>query len=602
MSKNNFLKNIAEKRPEFIYFVLLFISILYYFKNTLLTNSFLGNCDTLFALTFSKYYLNFIQAKISGTPLFHFMYPFTKGAVFGETSFLASLFIIFFYKVLGTEIATYYSTITTIFFLNGVTCFYFLYHYFKDKSVAIGLSLVFVYLQFNLANIDSIQIIMWFPAFLAFSYLLVFNQNIKKRTLTISIFFLSSQLYFSAYIFLFSVIIWIFLLLKDEIYLKISFSLYIKAIFFLILFISPFVFLYFSTLSSSNFINPWNPKYISEMHSLDIKDLLRKLPGNIYNMEGNRETYQVQRIETDKFKGSTFDSYKEPLTVKGFKIDPSIRSFFGPDDIINFPFVRRSAFIGFFIYLLAIFGFKKSKIRDRIYLIVLFFIGLIFSLGPFEKSFLIIPNLMKPLYDHFYLANFFRIPSRAFYISIFSLLILCGYGLIYMRSKGLKKTFWLFIFVILLENWNWGMKLYPNKITPTENYDTLLKDEPSSSNILHLPSDLGLTFLGDDRPVFSYSREIIYINKANYHHHNIFNGVQGYFPIERITTNNEVKTLINSPILPKYFSENHLDLIIFHKDLSLTKQEQNILPKLLNKEFLQNIMETDDTIVFKVKY
>ncbi len=576
-------------RLQLVFAPLLLLTLFLYFSPILINDSFLGNCDTLFALTFSKFYGTYLTSNLAMPEV---MYPAHNVFLHGETSFFSSLLFILFEKLFRSDIHTYYFSLTLIFFLNGISSARFFELFSGSKKVGIALGLFFTFSQFHFANIDSLQILFWFPLFFSLIHL-------QSGKWVPSLIWLSAQLYFSSYIFMFGIII----------YSTLSWMNYREHLrtlrpYFIVLFavlVTPFTYLYLKSTQSLDFVNPWNPYFIAEVHSLDLKDLFRKVPGGLIQKDGNPITLKEYQKEFSPTESRIHPIYKEALSneLGEYYINKQKQRVQDHPPVDNVPFIypyaRRAAYLGYTLYLLAFFGFFLSPSKLRWSGLTLFLTGLILSLGPYEKSISIIPNFMKPLYEAGSFFHFFRIPSRAYYISLFGLLLLSSSSLKRISNDFILK---LLVILFLIENIIPSPRLFKNKLAPTD-YSHYFANK-KHQRVLHLPSDLGLIFFNDHKDIFPYSREIIYINHALYHHQDIFNGVHGYFPRDRLYTDLQINKSFDQKRLTDYFFENGLNYIIYHKDLSLSKREENLLEILYSFPHLKLVQEFNNTLIFKV--
>jgi len=580
------------------YFFFYFLIFLAFFWQFPASDSVPGNCDTFFAISYSNTYLNNLKALFTGLSPGSLMYPTPSIYGFGETAFATAIIFIFFKLFLGNDLYCYYLFCVTIFTLTSLSFSLFISTYIKNRYLIFFSGLIFSLSNFTLANIDSIHTVFFAISFLSLYFFRCYLKTPKKRDLYLAFILCGFQIYFSAYVFLLTVLILGFMILLN--FKKIKDFLLPGMIMLIITF--PFLLFYFNSINSKRFFNPWNLKFISELHSLNSSDLLRKIPGNIYNRNGNLTEFPqfVRDLERIRAEGHPEYSYamKPHIDYQSNTQDFDLNE----RATINFPYIRRSAFIGFILYILALIGFFASNKKLKIELGGFFLIGLIFSHGPLNLiGGQVFPTPMYLIYEYLDMAKFFRIPSRAFFISQIAVIILAMMGLRLLLKKKINNLVLTgVLFLILIENVPFSMTKFKNHLSPPKGLAQFFKSKREKKVILDLPSDLGLIFVNDYDDFFSYSREIIYMNYQSYHLQNSINGINGYLPKTRYEVQKDIDKFQDSGILGSRLKSLGVNNIIYHKKLALNGKEIELLKKLKSNQQLKMVLENEELAIFNI--
>lgn len=583
-------------------FVLIFTLLFVQFP---LNDSFAGNCDTLIGIARFNFYLNKIKSFF-----FHdysnFLYPEMFHGKFGETVHLLSLPYIFFRIIGFGDVLSYYFFLVLIFSINSYTLFKLSKFYFTDIRSSFFAAIVFSLSNFTFGHIDDPHII-----FFGFAFLALINFHLFLETHKIKYFFYLTllsiiQINSSAYnyfsllllLFCFSTFNWTKMKPKKKFFQK-SIALFILVN---LIFGISFFFSNIKLLGQKDFYNPWNNRAISNLHSfISLGDFFKKLPGNIYKKEGDVQNVEEESGNWNAYYLNGYQSYIYPFpkdTKFKFKVPPKSR--------ITYHQLRRSGFLGFSTLLLLLIGILNiRRLKGKGEILSLFFIGLLFSFGPLILiNNTIIKTPLFPFYEYFDFIGYFRVPTRIFFLSLFSIALLCGHGLnnvlsLKKLSLGFKNILMIgIISIFLLENCPTSFKKYRHQPTPLNLFSVIPKD--SKDTILHLPSEIGLLFSDDTGDFFNYSREFIYMNWHNYHKKKILNGASSYYSKTRALDQNYIDKIPQENSL-KYLSQKRgVKYIAIHPHLILNPREKLLIEKLKKSPFVKVINSYKENILLKL--
>jgi hypothetical protein len=609
---------IGEKISPFVWILLFFLLLFIQFP---LNDSFPGNTDTYAAISFSNQYILKLKSFFSGADYGQSLYPFKNIFSSGETAIGTSLFFIMF-KCLGlNDLMSYYFFISLLFSLSAYSASSFFSNFFVSKRIHFLLGLSFCTTNFIFGNIDSPHTIFFFFFFLSIHHCYGYINEKKKKRLFFSTVFCSLQAYFSIYVFLMTATT-LFIILVSH--LKDFSPLFKKERKFLVGNMALLAFLLFPFFNQyilkglkQDVTNPWNYKPISELHSFNPEDLLRKLPGNLYNWKGDIPIVEEGLEELKLYKKYGFEEYSgefikkdHPLIPKDSKFHFNILALTSPLDKdsnkLNFPFLRRCGFLGVTLYICSFFGIFVSGKRLRIFSFFLIFSGLFLSFGPLIKvSNVVFPNFLYPLYQNIELMSYVRIPSRFFLLYQLGLFLFAGkffeFLLIKKGKLDLPKIIVPFLFFfIVLENIPFSFLKFKNFMNPPKSYGEFFKDKKDSI-VLNLPSNLGLYFFGENENFFSYSRESIYMNWQTYLENNIVNGTHGYIPKTRLNLQTMINKIHQEKEVDRLKKNFNVNYIVFFKKMILSESESLILEKSLKPNSKMTLsFENDELAIFNI--
>ncbi len=569
-----------------------------YFLSLPLKDSIPGNCDSWLAIAYSNTYLNQLQAFITGDGVGRAMYPVENIAGFGESSLgLGAVFILF--RLIGAnDVVALYGLLVTVFSSTAWAVYLLVREYAQSTSAAVFAGFAFGAANFTLANIDSPHTVFFAVMFWSWLFLLKAFRHQQSRHLYVAAALAGAQAYLGAYVFLLE---FIALAIVAAVHWRQWITPALRrhapaGALVYVLIALPFFNTYYQSLTGGNVVNPWNAKAIAEAHSLDPIDLMRKLPNNLYNRRGNPVTVADAHRSHTAYQVAGFEDFGDVLGPD-HAAKRTERS--DPNNILHFNNVRRCAFIGIFLYLLAAIGLWRWQNRPG-ELIAVGVVGFVLALGPLAIVFgQAVPMPMYPVYAGFDVAGLFRIPSRSFFLTLLPLVVFAARGLTGVIDRfGRPSVFVAMATVlVLVENLPLPLHAFAAPTEPPAVYRHLFASS-TTRTILELPSDLGLEFARDAEDLFAYNREVIYMNWQTYHRQNILNGVNGYFPVTRMETQRLIDALPQS--LPDLSSSYDLRTVVFHKDFVLADKERALLKELRASPLLEQRLETPDLVIFEL--
>ncbi|MFC2169807.1 carbohydrate binding domain-containing protein [Acidobacteriota bacterium] len=586
-----------------LFFVLFFLLLFLQFP---LKGSISGNCDHWAAISYSNAYLAKFAGLFSNQTIGTSLYPVKDIYSYGESAPLMGLFFILIKSLGFDEVWGSYILIVLVFSFTAFSAYILAREYLKDSWAALFVGIVFSCSNFIFGHIDSIHTVFFTIAFLSIYFAKKFLRVRRKKYLYICCTLAGIQVYFSAYVFLLLVIylgILVLLNFRDLLLDRQTNKHFAGALFLFFSLCSPFFVFYFSKMNQSGFYKPINRTEVAEMNSLNPKDFLRSLSGNLIYSHKPVTGGDLNRVTELMVKRLGFENSPDPdMEYVGGRGAES-------DEELHFVSARASANLGIVIYILAIAGFFVKPVWRKELLIV-WITGIVIGLGPvISWGRHILPNVLYPLYEHSSLISLIRVPSRAFLLSIFALAMFASYGLLHLKGKKVFKFNLRLPFLVvcsslfyLVENIPFPFDSFKAKEyqkAPSE-YIEYFKDMDGTI-VLDLPSDIGLYFGRDKDDLFPYNREIIYMNWQTQHHQNILNGVNGYFPRSRI----EVQKLIyelpeNEKVIYRLVHDYDLDYIVFHKNMIVYPDEPGILQRLLNYHSLNKIHDSESLTIFRI--
>lgn len=558
----SYVKTKAFKLNIFIFIIYTIFYLILFFQFPL-NNSIPGNCDTWLAIALSNNYINFFADPSAGTS----MYPVSNLFCYGEAS-PGCAFIFIFFRLLGfNNIYSYYFFITFIFSLSAFGIYILTKLYTESRIAAFLGGLSFTCSNFMFANIDDSIVIFYFLTALSIYCLKKFISTQNGKYLLYCLVSGGIEIYFSLYVFIFQcIVIIIILLLNIKTFLKReNLITLIKGLILYIIIIMPFFLFYLVAFITLDIENPWSIKYttikVIAMCSLEFKDLFKVLPGNLI------------------YRGEM------------------------PDNLF-WPLIRKYAFSGFLVFILALLSFKKRN-KEKMELILIFIAGFLISSGQIIKSG---ETTIYPFFIYLYnllpLCGLIRVPLRAYFLCTLSISILAASGFKELLNLFKNRKISLIITVIILlavivENTPLNLIRYNiEKYEPLPGIYKHFLDNTEGDLILDLPSDIGLNFKKSGDELFGYNREIIYMNWQTEHKKNIIGGVNGYYPGSRVILQKYINELPGEKSLG-ILAKLGLDYIVFHKNMILPKEEY-LLPSLENSDFLKKIIDTNEIAIFSI--
>jgi hypothetical protein len=555
-----------------------------------LSHSLPENNTTWYILSqFNFYYQKLFNLGFSGTSFF----PVQNAVGLSDTGLIHFLIYLPFRIIFKNELWAYYFYLVSIFSLNFFVFNKFLKQVFKLEKSSVYGALVFSCSNFVFGNIGDPPVI-FYPFFLlTFIYLDKYFHTKNYKHLIYASLLCGLQVFSFSYVYFFlNICVFLYFLLfrykvKDAAFFF-TINLLIGLLFF---------YPYINKFKNGEMVGLYNNKANATIHSfMELKDFFKKVPGNIYGREGDlNNLYQLQ-IYAKILESKNELHYLYPVvssTQLGELVPPVNENIL--NEKVIYHQLRKSGFVGFSVLLLSILGllmFSRNKYKN--FVNGLFLVGLFLCIGPY---FQIGDDLWRtPLYfayEHIPGFSFFRVPSRAFMLCLISVSVYSSVALSKIKYKG---VFYLFIIVALLENIPFPMKKW-KYFSPPQNKISKFLNTQDNKVLLYLPSDLGVYIFNDDKDVFAFQREYIYMNWKNYHSHSILNGMAAYLPPSRIEIQKILKN--KNPFLSLKAIYN-LDFVYF-KESFFDKDFDNItLQDLIQNKNLSLKVQDDDSYLFKI--
>jgi hypothetical protein len=529
-----------------------FILFLLFFLQYPLQGSLTGNLDTIANLAMYKQLKLYLDGWLTGSEFGTLCYPLENVMVYFGADFGAGIIHVLFNYLGASDLWANWWFISIVFTLNSFACFLLLNLYIKDAPIAFAGSLIFNLSHFTLANLENPNALFFCFFFLSLyyyeTYLISGGEN--QKALLKAAFLGCIQIYLSPYLFLFHCIVWFILILFREPHLfqKIFFTKYLKIAILYLIVISPFLYFFVFNSAVEDSQNSIFEKDYTFLFSLNWPDFTRVLPHHLY------KDYVV-----------VFDN----------------------------PFLSKikAAYLGYAFYITAFWGWIKMKQKWMWFLVAL--VGVIIAIGPYWVKDMnnMWPFIMYPFYEYGGLGDILRVPSRAFFISVFGFTVMICFALKFIKDKFSKFPYWILLMVfILLENVPLKMEVYDQKaiLHPDKDFIQYLKERPNAV-VLSLPSQLG-NFLGD-------RNEYIYMYWQHIHKHSILNGNLAFVPAERLKTD-EVAQNMSSENLQDLIETHDVTTFVYHKDLP--QQTQYLLDSLKQFPFLTKALENERVVIFEV--
>jgi hypothetical protein len=217
-----------------------------------------------------------------------------------------------------------------------------------------------------------------------------------------------------------------------------------------------------------------------------------------------------------------------------------------------------------------------------------------------------VPMPLYPFYEWVPGFHVFRIPGRAFALTLL--------GLVVGAARGLERLLerygiggWRYAAVILLagaivvvENVPFPMRSFAGAayVSPPPDYRRFFSAQPGAV-VLNLPSGIGYGLAGSADDLYVFNRELIYMNWQTYTGQSIVNGVNGYIPRSRIEVQKLIARLPSEEAVAG-LARMGVGFIAFNKDL-LLPGEAAMLPALRRARSLEPVLDSEATVVFRVR-
>jgi hypothetical protein len=560
-----------------------------------------GNIDTWYAIAFTNSYLNDLRDIFGGGDSGSFLYPVSEPLAYGETSVALALIPMALRGAGLSDVVAYDLFLVIIYALTAFGAFLVAGLYVDRRPLAALAGIVFAASNFMLSTIDSPHTTFFGLAFLSIYFFKRHLQSGAVLHLALSAAIAGIQTYLSAYVFLLLAVAIGALAVANVRTLigsRAAATRLLAAGLLTAAIAGPFYVSYFLRL---NDYFSWRSQALlfAEFNSLDIQDLLNPMPGNLIYPEGPR------------FSHSDAKRLQEYLGRE----DPSLKSdeFFlmigrSPSEYEESLWVssRKRAFFGIVPLLLAAVGAFRMR-AGRSELLLLGGVALLLALGPVnqigDRS---VPMPAWLLYEHLPGFHMFRIPGRAFALTLLVVAIMAarGLGVLLDRSGWItpRRTAAVALIaaaVVVIENVPFPMRSFEGaSVTmPPPDYRAWFGDRPGAV-ILNLPSGIGYGLAGSADDLNVFNRELIYMNWQSYLRRSIANGVNGYIPNARIGIQAHIEKLPGDEAV-RGLADIGITHIVFNKNL-LLPGEAVLLRRLGRSPLLEPLLDSRTTTIFGI--
>jgi hypothetical protein len=560
-----------------------------------------GNCDTWYAIAFTNLYRNQVKEVLGLGHYGTFLYPVTNPFAYGETS--AALAVVpMLLRALGLgDVGAYYVFVSLAYAATAFGTYLFATLYVRRRLAAALAGLVLAASNFLLSTIDSPHTAFFGLAFLALYF---FKRHLlfgRDRDLWCSAVLAGAQVYVSSYVFLLLAIACLVLLLANagEIVRRPGGWARMAAHAGVVgLLAAPFFVFYF--LKLTDYFN-WRPQAVlfAEFNSLDPQDLLSAMPGNLLYPEGHRFDHR-DAVALQRRIGRPDPAFRTEDFAHMTGASPR------HDEESLWVSSRRRAFIGIVPYLLALAGAAQA-FAGRRELLALFGVGFVIALGPLVSvGGVMVPMPLYALYELIPAAHVFRIPGRAFALSVLAVAVLAARGLERLLARAgatrgrTAAAVLLASAVVVVENVPFPMRSFEAAawVEPPADYLRFFSAQPGAV-ILNVPSGIGYGLAGSADDLYVFNRELVYMNWQAYHGQSIVNGVNGYIPRSRIAVQRLIARL-PSDLAVAGLARLGVGYIAFNKGLVLPG-EAALLPRLRRASTLEAVLDAESTVVFRIR-
>jgi hypothetical protein len=560
-----------------------------------------GNCDTwLNGLALPNAVLARLGAVLRGDVPTTALYPESGIFGFGESSFGTSLLFALFRLPIHDDVTAYYCVITLTLAGNAFGVYRLARHYVADPACAAFAGLTFAASNYVLGNIDSPHTSFFLVALLCLDQCKRHLETGSRRALIAAAVLGGLQVWFSAYVFLF-LSVTAGLMLAAGLFRtrrgepRVGFA---AAGIYLALAL-PFFAFYARTRASENFVNPWDPVFLAEVHSLEPADLLRTLDNNlVYPFDMPVTTADIDDLTRRLLAAG--------LIEQGAFLDPDTQVVMGrrgePDDPKYFVYTRRCAFVGFILPALAVYGLLGAP-RRRLELLTLWVASFLVALGPWVTvAGRFWPNALYPLYAWWPPAGALRVPCRAYSFAVLAVVLAAALGLERLAGRcGTRRSRYALLVAVcaavLVENVPLPLAGFAGR--GLAEPEPLVRDffaDRRGEVLLDLPSSIGGALYKDGSDLFEWNRELIYMNRQTYLRQHTVNGVHGYFPRSRLEAQRSIDRLPEPEALQE-LRDLGVRYLVYHRSLELP-WERGLHERLERSPFLTTAASSPQVTIF----
>ena len=588
--------------PHVVVFVVFAAFFFILFSQFPLAGRLPGNCDNWYAIAFTNIYLNQLGELLGAGSHGSFFYPVENPLAYGETSFALALLPMVVRGVGIGDVWAYYVFISIVYATTAFATYLVATLYVGRRTLAAVAGLAFAASNFLLSTIDSPHTTFFAIAFLSVYYFKRYILYGRNRDLWYSMLLAGIQTYFGAYVFVFMAMVLVILglaNLRELLARQAGFRRLVVYAGVVVVMSSPFYASYFLKLTD---YFSWRSQAVlfAEFNSLDLQDLFNPMPDNLLYPEGHRFDHS-DAIALQRRLGRSDPSFETPEFLLMIGASPR------QDEESLWVSSRKRAFIGAALYLLALVGAWRT-FPGRRELLALIVVGFILALGPVNVfGDRVVPMPLYVLYEYLPGFHMFRIPGRAFALMLLAVVVCAAKGLELLLERYAPTSHRVPLVVALLvgalvvvENVPFPMRSFEAAAyaRPPRDYLRFFSDKHDAV-VLNLPSGIGYGLAGSADDLNVFNRELIYINWQTYLGLDIVNGVNGYIPHTRITTQKFIAGLPREDAIAG-LARIGVDFIVFNKGL-LLPGESVLAHGLERAGSLEPVHDSETTAIFKVR-
>ncbi len=539
-------------------FLLFFLLLFLQFP---LSGSLPGDLDTWFYLSWFNDALQRLMHFITGTPDYYYLYPDIRAYLQSEPSF-GSITIYGILKLfVSSDLWAYYLFMVLVFTSNACATFWLARKLEMTALAAILAAFIMSACNFGFALMDNQNAVTFAPMIMGFAHIIQFLNTSRHKHLYLLGVWGGLQIFFSTYIFIYTVTIaaiWFLIYWKHWLNKAHLFAVAKGALLNVVL-ISPYIYWY---ILGDNIHEPQN--LTLKLKSLEYLSL--------------EPRHFIQPLKNNLFYGRLGED----------------KDYFG--------FTFNAASIGLIAYVLAILGLLY-KPKYRWALVATWLVGFFVAIGPYiywGES-----KIPMPLYFVTLLAQKLILvnhTARFYSISVLIVGLLAGYGFMQLTQKvKLKPVLLLGIVLVLFLGENIPM--------PFEKFDSAVNMKPETDYTKWMQTITGDVVINlPSGPALDNSKEYTAFCKREY----IYCYWQLPFDVyvangfgrppdnvkrfkhwaARIDQGNNIDSLL---------SYVEIDWIAYHPQMFMDGIEDDIKPFLDTTHQLEPVSATDELVVYKVK-
>ena len=439
-----------------------------------------GNSDTLLSIALSNLFLEKVALVLRGDALPLVLFPAPRFLPYGENCFGLGFVFMFFKLLLRDDLKAYYFFLVTLFASSAWALSRLAGLFVRSSAAAAIAGIAFTLSGFTLANLDDPNLIfVFFPA-TAWYHLARWSREERPRDLRLGIFLSALQIWFGFYVFLFQVLGVAAFAVANLRRFTARPGAAGEALRLTLLAVAtagPLLGLYVHNHFAADVFSPYNNPYSLEASSLSGYHFGNVLPHNLLYSDTRNQVREL--------------------------------------DVSGWYRIRKTAFPGLVLPLLALLGLAaggRSGRRDLLFFGAFFAVLLALAFGNNLPGFALL--VAMPF------GSYFRVASRFYLFALIPAAVLAAAGAQTVSdrvdSSWPRRGRWVLGALGLLfvaENVPFPLPRfdYGDLIAPPPLYVGFFAAHGGRAVIADLPSTY-LARLPDTVPVWTYSRDILYMN------------------------------------------------------------------------------------------